>query len=725
MSDGRFPTHSELKSQGDFSPLRQENDAVDPEVQSWGRNLRLLVEVNSVVARGADGEEVPARILFRLREATRLGCASIYRLIPEERLLRRVAEDGCLKSENRQDLPLDGPGAVPLAARTAEGVYLPDVANESGPRRQEPSSQSEYAVPLLIGPTVIGVLDLESDQPDGIRAVTRKLIDQVAHQIALTLERTTLSRKLRASEDRFRSIFEQGHIGVGVSELQGEIVATNPTLARFVGYKPDELLGRQYTELIHPDGRDACREGVRLLRENQAPTWTAEMRFLHKSGEVVWGMSTFSLIRDNAGKPGHLIMMVHDTTQGRRAEAERARLQGQLAHLQKMEAIGALAGGIVHDFNNLLGVIRGYVSLTRLRLRRDDPMLEPIGMIEQSTERAAELAHELLQFARREPRRVKILDLGEVVSRVMKIVSQTFDRRISIETRMAKDLPRIEGDAGEFELAILNICINARDAMPDGGTLTVETSVVAMNPEDPQASPLSAPREFVRLAIRDGGVGMEPQVLERVFEPFFTTKRSGQGSGLGLAMVQEIVSGHGGFVRAESTPGKGSEFTISLPVATRREEIPTAPKPATVERGVGTVLVVDDEPFMLAFAEDALKELGYQVLVAEDGKRACEIFATRSAEIDYVILDMVMPGLSWHETLQTLRSINPKVRVIVSTGYSGGTKARQAVEAGAEDFLGKPYTVEALASVLNRVQSLGQAQRGFNPPSSRLDRPDS
>lgn len=709
MSEGPSPIHSELNLQGDSlpTPSEKDQDIVDTEIRSWSQNLRLLVEVNSAVAQAEDEEAVSGHILSRLRESTRLAGASIYRLIPEARLLQCVAENGCLMSEANRALSLDGPGAVPRAARTADAIYMPDVRREVMPYRGDSTIQSEYAVPLLIGLTVVGVLDIESDQPDGIRAVTRKLIDQVAHQVALALERGNLSRKLRASEERFRSVFEQGPIGVGVAELDGEIVTVNPALAALIGFEPDELLGRHYTELIHPEDREPGLEGVTQLMESPKPTSTVELRFRHKSGEVVWGMSTFLLIRDSTGKPLHMMVMVQDTTRWRKAEAEWARLREQLSHLQKMEAVGALAGGIVHDFNNLLGVIRGYVSLTRLRLRKDDPMQEPIGMIEQTTERAAELARELLLFSRREVHKVKMLDLGDTVSRVLKIVSQTFDRRIAIETHLSKGLPWIEGDPGELELAILNLCINARDAMPSGGTLTLETSATVLGRDDLPPSALSAPGEYVRLAIRDTGVGMDPQVLERAFEAFFTTKEAGQGSGLGLAMVDAAVSQLGGFIRAESQPGRGSEFSVFLPAAARQGEKPAEPPPAEVERGVGTVLVVDDEPFIRAFAEDALKELGYQVLIVEDGKRACEVYAVRSSDVEFVILDKVMPGMDWRETLQTLRSINPKVKVVLSSGYCGDTEARQAVEAGAQEFLAKPYTVEKLASTLNRVRSGG------------------
>jgi len=709
MAESNFPTPSEPQARGQSLPTRQDKnwDAVDAELQSWSRHLRLLVEVNSLVAEEADTEAAPGRILARIRETAHLAGASIYRLIPEERLLKCVAEDGCLILEENRTLSLDGPGLVPQAARTGEAAYGLDMTGESQSFQANPSVQSEYAVPLIVGSNVLGVLAIVSDQPDGIRAATRKLIDQVAHQVALALDRTSLSRELRASEERYRSIFEQGQIGIAVSDLEGVVVAANPALAQLLGYEPAELVGRSFADLIHHEDREANLEAAERLTDQEAPAFSAETRFLHKSGEVVWGMTTGSLIRDHAGKPLRILRLIHDITQRKRVEAEWARVRAQISHFQKFEAMGALAGGIVHDFNNLLGVIRGYVSLTRLRLHRDDPLQEPIGMIEQSAERAGELAHELLQFGRRETLKVKPLDLGEVLSHVLKIVSQTFDRRIRLETHLAEDLPWIEGESGQLELAILNICINARDAMPEGGTLTLETSVVTLASEDLPSSTSCVPGEYVRLTIRDTGVGMDPQSLQRIFEPFFTTKEAGRGSGLGLAMVQGIVSSHGGFVRAESRPGSGSEFVVFLPATKRREEPPAALPPATAERGAGTVLVVDDEPLMRAFAEDALKELGYQVLTAEDGDRACQIYAARFAQIDCVLLDMIMPGAGWRETLLKLRRINPKARIILSSGADRSGEARQALELGAEAFLGKPYAVEALASILKKKPSAG------------------
>jgi PAS domain S-box-containing protein len=580
-------------------------------------------------------------------------------------------------------------------------------------RRGNAAVRGEYAVPLRLGASVLGVLDVESDRVDGIRAVTRKLVDQVATQVAAGLQRSDLFKKLQASEERFRSIFEQSQIGVKLADLEGKVIAANPGYERILGYGRGELLGVHFSQFVHPEDVQLALSKARDLMQGKLDTFQLEARALRKSGESVWCAVTVSLIRDSSGRPLHTLTMLEDISGRKKAEEERAQLQEQLFHVRKMMALGTLAGGVAHDFNNLLGVILGYTSLLRRRLPSGHPAREPLDLIEKSAQRGAELTSQLLQLARQETHRVEHLDVGEVVAQALRIVTETFDRRIRIETHLAADLPCIAGDPGQLELALLNLCINARDAMPAGGTLTIETSLVNPGSEQGAVPADSSPGEYVRIAVKDTGVGMEPELLQRIFEPFFTTKEPGKGSGLGLATVNSIANRHGGFVRAASQIGRGSEFSLYLPVSRPVQPLAEAPPLSRrTEPKVGTVLVVDDEPFMLAFAEEALQELGYQALTAESGKQACEIYAQRAAEIDCVLLDMVLPGKSGLETQQALRTVNPEVKVVLVSGYSGGAEVERARAAGATAFLAKPYTVETLAHVLKNVLEGSDAGKG-------------
>jgi two-component system cell cycle sensor histidine kinase/response regulator CckA len=352
--------------------------------------------------------------------------------------------------------------------------------------------------------------------------------------------------------------------------------------------------------------------------------------------------------------------------------------------------------------------------LVRARLPREDPMQATVAMMEESASRAAELTGQLLEFARQEKPLLKPLEIAKALGAVLKIVSQTFDRRIRIDAQLPPELPWVEGDPGQLELAILNLCINARDAMPEGGTLALEASVVALAPENLPPDARGPAGEYVRIVIRDSGAGMEPQVLQNLFEPFFTTKESGKGSGLGLSLVHGIVSRHRGFVGVRSQKGRGSEFTLHLPVTPRRAEPAREETSPAAERGSGTVLVVDDEPLMLAFTAEAVRELGYKVVTAEDGVRARELLSALLHEVDIVLLDMIMPGNGWVETLHELQGINPQARIILTSGYSSVREARRALQEGAVAFLGKPYTVDALGRILKgvRVNGLGKAGAG-------------
>ena len=408
---------------------------------------------------------------------------------------------------------------------------------------------------------------------------------------------------------------------------------------------------------------------------------------------------------------------------GRDSEEGRARSPEQIFHAQKMETLGTLTAGIAHDFNNLLSVMLGVASAVRLRLHPDDPLREPIRLIEQSAERAAELARQLLGFARPGTEPAAPLRVGEVLDCVANLVRRTFDCAIELRTDWAADLPGVKAEWSSLEQAILNLCINAREAMPEGGTLTLTASLVRLGPEA-RSNPGGArrpgpgealeraedilrplrcpPGDYLQISVRDTGGGIDPQVMPRIFQPFFTTKESGKGSGLGLTMVQRFAEARRGFVRVRSQVGQGTEIAVLLPAV----PVPAPPAaeahPAPLRRRGGTILVADDEPLVLAFLEEGLTKLGYRVLVAENGPRALEVYAARRAEIRAVLLDVVLPAMDGFEICRQLRKIDPRLPVVLSSGYSSRGLARDALATGAVDFLAKPYTLERLLAALER-----------------------
>jgi len=382
------------------------------------------------------------------------------------------------------------------------------------------------------------------------------------------------------------------------------------------------------------------------------------------------------------------------------------KLQEKLSQAQRAEALGTLAGGIAHDFNNLLGVILGFASIVRLRLAPSDPLIEFVKMIEQSAQRGSELTRQLLGLARQGKQEALPIRVGDVLGHVVKIITSTFDRRIQVQTRSQSGPLWVDANPVQFEQAVLNLCINGRDAMPEGGVLTLESSRVLHRENDPVLPSRCPPGSYACITVRDTGVGMPPQVLSRIFDPFFTTKEPGKGSGLGLSMVYGMASSAGGFVQVASEVGLGSTFSLHLPLKAPPVELRSLARSPSLEAGSGTVLVVDDEPMVLAFTREGLKRLGYDVLTAADGQQACEVFQSHSGQIDIVLLDLVMPGITGLETCRRLREIRPSLKVILSSGYTSAEVVREARQAGAVGFIGKPYSLEDLSAALRRPESL-------------------
>jgi len=543
---------------------------------------------------------------------------------------------------------------------------------------------------------------------------------QVCPEFAIDV--SLLKRGLLQKDEVLRSLFACETIGAALCTGEGKLVGISPAFARMLDYEAGELLGTGYANLTHPQNRADIGQVVGEIQRRELLVHSTERLYVQKSGAPKWCLENLSLIQDTPGLPVQVLALIQDIQQRKETEEERGKLQDRLFQAQKMEALGSLAGGIAHDFNNLLGVILGFASIVRLRLAPSDPLLEFVKMIEQSAERGADLARQLLGLGRQGKCESVPIRVGDVLGRVVKIITRTFDRCIQVQTRTESGTLWVDANPGQLEQAILNLCINARDAMPEGGVLALESSRVTLGEGDSSRPSHCLPGDYARLTVRDTGVGIAPQVLGRIFDPFFTTKEPGRGSGLGLSMVYGMASSAGGFVQVESEVGLGSAFSIHLPLKGPPVERAVAARSSVLEAGTGTVLVVDDEPMVLAFVEEALKKLGYKVLTAVDGQQACEVYSSHANQVDRVLLDMVMPGTTGLEVCRRLRGINPKVKVILSSGYSSGDVAREARLAGALGFIGKPYSLEELSRALHRPESLS-ARSSTEDPDPGLSRP--
>jgi two-component system, cell cycle sensor histidine kinase and response regulator CckA len=390
----------------------------------------------------------------------------------------------------------------------------------------------------------------------------------------------------------------------------------------------------------------------------------------------------------------------------REAEERRARRKAEraLEHAQKLESVGAMTGGIAHDFNNILTCILAGAALARRRVKNDQVLQKELEEIAAEAQRAAALVRQLLQFSRRQQLDRRSLDLNEVVSRLEGFFRRVLDERIELEVRLDRSLAPLMADFGQIEQVVMNLCLNARDAMPNGGILRIETRNARVEPPDCVRQPGMRPGKYVLLSVSDTGVGMTPEVIEKMFDPFFTTKAPGHGTGLGLSVAYGIVKQHDGFIDVRSEPTRGTNFLVFFPIALERRVAPAeAVKPVSVIAGYETILLVEDDPSVRAALRRMLDSYGYTVLLATNGEEAWQIFVERTDEIDLVLLDVAMPKLGGRELYDALKALRSEVGILFVSGHDEGRLDIRALAEQGADLLSKPFRPDELAAAVRRA----------------------
>ena len=523
------------------------------------------------------------------------------------------------------------------------------------------------------------------------------------HSIRYAIERHRVEDALRESEQRFRELAEN------VREV---FFVADPETGRALYLSPayEEVFERtrahayaeplQWLEPVHPEDRK------RLLAATLATAGPAVgrevFRVVRSDGSVRWIRSRVSPVRDTSGKVVRTVGIAEDVTELRRT-------QDQLIESQKMEAIGRLAGGVAHDFNNLLTAITGHGELVLGELRAGDPSREDVEEMLKAAERATALTRQLLAFSRRQTLEPQVVNMNALVADAEKMLRRLIGEDIELRTIPAEGLAAVRADPGQLEQVILNLVVNARDAMPRGGKLTIETKNVELDAGSASAHEPVKPGAYVMLAVSDTGAGMTEETKARVFEPFFTTKEVGKGTGLGLATVYGIVRQSGGYVWVYSEPGTGASFKIYLP---RVDEQPVAlavrPSPAEQARGSETLLLVEDEEVVRRLARIALVKRGYRVLEAATGAGALQLSEREQRPIAMLITDVVMPGMTGPELARQLALVRPHIRVLYMSGYTERVLAQQGALPPGSAYLDKPFTLDALA---RKVRQLLDAAR--------------
>ncbi len=552
------------------------------------------------------------------------------------------------------------------------------------PRHQ---SGDEKELLKVYSETLIRKLEEKSLQ---LEAANRALQQDIA-------ERMQAEERLRESEERFRATFEQAAVGIAHVDADGRFLRVNDKLCEITGHPRDELLRLTFSDLTAPEDRPEGEEARLSMLARRRATYTAEKRYRRKDGSLIWVSLVTTLLRDQAGAPKYFITVIADITQRRNMEQ-------QFLRAQRMESIGTLASGIAHDLNNVLAPIMMSLELLKLKLTEAED-LELLGTLHASAQRGAALIRQVLSFSRGLEGRHLTLAPLQILEDIRKIIGDTFPKNIAFRLKSAPDLPTVTGDPTQLHQVFMNLCVNARDAMPNGGQLTVTLERAALDEVYAGMDPDAKPGDYVLIKVTDTGTGMPPEIRDRIFEPFFTTKETGQGTGLGLSTVLAIVRSHAGFIHVHSEPGKGSEFQVYLParaaaVADEEAEMPSPPLP----QGHGElVLVVDDEEAIRAVAKRMLEQFGYRTLLATHGAEAVALYAQHRADIAVVLTDMAMPVMDGPSLVVALKSIDPGVRIIGTSGLMADGNPAKVISAGVRHFVSKPYTAETMLGTLAAV----------------------
>lgn len=530
-----------------------------------------------------------------------------------------------------------------------------------------------------------------SNKEGGFTEEDELMLKALCADAAIAIERAENISRL----ERFRAVIESTFDMIVITDEEGHILYANPAFESLTGYPLKEVINKK-TNILKSGYHDM--EFYQTLWDTikAGKVWKGEFINRKKNGDLYHASAVIFPIRTDEGI--NYVSVQRDIT-------EEKKLYEQLLRAQKMEAIGTLAGGIAHDFNNLLTAVLGYAELLLGEIKEGNELHKYVSIIYNAALRGSELANKILAVTRKEKMVAKVININDIIRDSLDILRKSIPLNIEIITNLKEDIPMIKADPGQMQQVIMNLAINARDAMPEGGKLIIETDTVGMENGAANGLPLDK-MGFLKLSVSDTGIGIDVETQRRIFDPFFTTKETGRGTGLGLYIVHSIITNHGGYINLYSEPGQGTRFNIYLPVT---KDLKSAEGPLTIDaiRGTETILIIDDEQNIRDLCKDMLESLGYEVLSAQDGEEGIRLFRDKAEKISLVLLDMIMPKMMGNEVFNILKTIKPDVKVILCSGYShhSFTGMDKLLKEGAKGFIQKPFTRQTLGQTIRKALS--------------------
>jgi PAS domain S-box-containing protein len=690
------------------------------------REAEVLADLTRTIGAAPELATVLQRVTEAARELCRSDGAVVGLRLPESDtvLMRHWTSPWYGELAGSRVEPGQGLGGLVLVERRPWRTddYLQDM--RLSPHYRERMGRlgirAQMAVPVLIDDRVEGLLYVDNRSARAFTDHDESVLVRLAAQAAIAIRNAQilaaeqlargtaerLVRALRESQERFQFVARATNDAVWDWDLVSQAVWWNEGVQSLFGYAPEQI-GPDITwwhDVIHPDDRARVVSDIQAAIDRGADSWSAEYRYRRADGSYAEVFDRGYVLHDGQGRATRMIGAMMDLTQ-------RKQLESELRQAQKMEAVGRLAGGVAHDFNNLLTVITGRSALLLGRLKADDPMRRSVEQIQKTADRAAALTRQLLAFSRKQVLQRQNLDLNRTVEDIAAMLRRLIGEDIDLLLTLAPAAGMVNADPGQLEQVLMNLAVNARDAMPSGGTLGVETDRVLLEappPDRPDALPAGP---YAVLRVMDTGIGMDAATMARIFEPFFTTKEPGKGTGLGLSMVHGVVRQHGGEVRVRSVPGGGTTFEIYLPqirtAPAAAETVEAAARPAA---GSETILLVEDEEDVRALAREVLERQGYTVLEAADGAQALQVHEREGARIDLILTDVVMPRMSGRELVDRVRAVRPAMPVLFMSGYTEDAILRHGVRDASILLLGKPFTPADLVRKIREVLDKPPAQ---------------
>ncbi len=578
-------------------------------------------------------------------------------------------------------------------------LYANSAATSMFRRSKEDIGETWFDQPVVPGETT----EMDIVRLDGLAGLAEMRVESTEWEgqpaYLAILRDVTAQRKAQKVQRRLATAIAQSDEAIIITDSEGIIEYVNPAFESRSGYTEAEVIGKK-TRFWYNDVHDEefYRHLIDTIRSGKI--WTGRFVSRRKDGTLYHEDATVSPVRDASGKIVNYVALKRDVTQ-------QLELEQQLRHSQKMEAVGTLAGGIAHDFNNLLQVVVGYGELLSTQIDKTAPYYKDLEIILKAGYRGADLVKRILTFSRQAEADFRPVNLNHEVKQAHKLLLRTIPRMIGIETNLADNLKTVRADPTQIEQILLNLAVNSRDALPDGGRLVIETENVILDEEYARRHVEVKPGQYVRLTVSDTGCGMDRETTERVFDPFFTTKETGQGTGLGLSTVYGIVKNHGGHITCYSQPGAGTTFKIDFPVLETEIETDVTESGGMPAFGTETILVVDDEEYIRELAQRYLINAGYTILTAGNGIEALAVYRKNQSDISLVILDLIMPEMGGMECLGELLKLDPNVKVLIASGFSPAGPARETIKAGVNGFIDKPFRAREMLRTIRRVLDEG------------------